>query len=203
VRIIEVEIMRRLREPRKVLGVTLVELMVSLAVLAIVLIAAVPSFIDFFDKSRVRGAADGVVSLISVARAEAVKTDLDVNIAMVGSGTSWCVGANAATPPTGGSPAGAASACDCTDPADVSQCRVDGQRSAVERGAYPEVRVGSLPTDLTFDSKLGTIVPLGTRTVTFTSPRGKFDLAVEVNSLGQARLCVPPGKPSIAGVMAC
>jgi type IV fimbrial biogenesis protein FimT len=195
--------MRWPQEPREVLGVTLVELMVSLAVLAIVLIAAVPSFVDFFDKNRVRGAADGVVSLISIARAESVKTDLDVNVAIVGSGTSWCVGANSATPPSGGSPAGAASSCDCTDPADASQCRVDGQRSAVERGAYPDVRVGVLPADLTFDSKLGTIVPLGARSVTLTSPRGKFDLAVQVNALGQARLCVPGGKPPIAGVMAC
>ena len=182
---------------------TLIELMLTLSVLAILLIAAVPSFIDFFDKTRVRGAADGVISLISNARAEAVKTDLDVNIAMTGSGTSWCVGANAATPPSGGNPAGAALPCDCTDAADVTQCRVAGQRSAVETGAYPGVQVGALPAALTFDSKLGAIAPLGTRSVTLTSPRGAYDLAVEMNALGQARLCVPTGKPSIAGVSSC
>lgn len=188
------------RESKRVLGFTLVELMVTLGVLAILLVAAVPSFIDFFDKNRVRGAADGVISLISNARAEAVKTDLSVNIALAGSGTSWCVGANAATPPSGGNPAGPASACDCTD---VTQCRVAGQRSAVEIGAYPDVQVGALPVALTFDSKLGTIVPLGTRSVTLTSPRGNYDLAVEVNALGQARLCVPAGTRSIAGVSSC
>ena len=192
-----------LQKQGKVVGFTLVELMVTLSVLAIVLVASVPSFIDFFDKSRVRGAADGVISLISNARAEAVKTGLDVNIAMTGSGTSWCLGANGAVPPSGGNPAVTAAPCDCTNPADVSQCLVGGQRSAVERGAYPDVRIGALPADITFDSKLGTIVPLGTRALTLTSPREKYDLAIEVNPLGQARLCVPPGSLSMAGVVAC
>lgn len=183
-----------------VFGFTLIELMVTLAVMAILLVAGVPSFVDFFDKNRVRGAADGVISLISNARAEAVKNDLDVSIAMTGSGTAWCVGANSATPPSGGNPAGPASACDCTD---TAQCLVAGQRSVVETGAYPDVRIGALPAALTFDSNLGAITPLGSRSVTLTSPRGRYDLAVEVNALGQARLCVPSGKPMIAGIASC
>src|SRR6476469_7117524 len=174
-----------LQKQGKGVGFTLVELMVTLSVLAIVLVASVPSFIDFFDKVRVRGAADGVLSLISNARAEAVRTGLDVNIAMTGSGTSWCLDANSAAAPSGGNQAVAASPCDCTDPADPTQCRVGGQRSALERGAYPDVRIGALPADITFDSKLGTVVPLGTRVVTLTSPREKYDLAVQVYPLGQ------------------
>ena len=184
-------------------GFTLIELMVTLAVLAVVLAAALPSFADFFDKNRVRGAADGLISLISNARAEAVKNDLDVNIAFTGSGTSWCAGANAASLPSGGNPAGIAGPCVCTDPANAAACRVSGQRSAVEVGAYPDVAIGSLPAALVFDSRLGVISPLGTRNLTLTSPKGTYDLRVEVNALGQARLCVPTGKPAIAGVSGC
>src|SRR6476469_9629278 len=113
-----------LQKQGKGVGFTLVELMVTLSVLAIVLVASVPSFIDFFDKNRVRGAADGVISLISSARAQALETGLDVNIAVTGSGTSWCFGANGAAPPSGGNPAAAAVSCDCTNPSDPSQCRV-------------------------------------------------------------------------------
>jgi prepilin-type N-terminal cleavage/methylation domain-containing protein len=54
----------RLPHAKFELGFTLIELMVTLAVMAVVLAAAAPSFADFFDKSRVRGAADGVISLI-------------------------------------------------------------------------------------------------------------------------------------------
>ena len=193
--------MRTQRKSRR--GFTLPELMVTVAVLAILLVAAVPSFIDFFDKNRVRGAGDGLISLISSARAEAVKNNLDVNIAMEGSGAAWCVGANAATPPSGGNPASPAVACDCSDTADTTACKVGGQRSAIELGAYPDVQVGMLPPALVFDSRLGTIVPLGARSVTLTSPRGKYDLAVQVNALGQARLCIPSGKPVIAGIASC
>jgi len=133
-----------------VFGFTLIELMVTVAVLAVVLVSAVPSFVDFFDKYRLRGAAEGAMSLISDARAEAVKNDLDVNIAMAGSGASWCMGANAASPPTGGNPAATATACDCTD---TAACLVSGQRTAIDVGAYPNVRVGSLPPAITFDGK--------------------------------------------------
>jgi type IV fimbrial biogenesis protein FimT len=191
----------RLSHAKWELGFTLIELMVTLAVLAVLLVAAAPSFADFFDKSRVRGAADGVISLIGNARAEAVKTDLDVNIAFTkSSSTSWCVGANAATPPTGGAPAGAATACDCTD---TTKCIVGGQRSAIEVGAYPDVAIGTIPGAFAFDSKLGVVAPLATNSVTLTSPRGKYDIKVEVSALGQARLCVPTTKPAIAGVAGC
>ena len=123
-----------------------------------------------------------------------------VNVAFTGSGTAWCVGANAATPPSGGNEAGTAGACDCTV---TTQCLVSGARSAINVSAYPGVSIGTLPAALIFDSKLGAITPLGVRSVTLTSPRGKYDLRVEINALGQARLCVPATKPVIAGVSGC
>lgn len=190
----------RLPHTRRESGFTLVELMVTLAVMAIVLAAAAPSFADFFDKYRLRGAADAVVSMVSNARAEAVKMDQDVNVAFTGSGTAWCVGASAAGTPTGGNRAGAASACDCTD---TSACLVSGQRMAIEPDAFPDVAIGTLPAAMVFDSKLGTVAPLGDRAVTLTSPKGKYDVQVQVNALGQARTCVPGTKPVIAGIPTC
>jgi len=181
-------------------GITLIELTVTAAVLSIVMVSALPSLVDFSDRHRLRAAAEGVISLVSNARAEAVKNDLDVNIAMAGSGSAWCMGANAAAQPGGGNPAAGAPACDCTD---ISACNVSSQRAAIEVGAYPDVRVGPLPAALTFGGKLGAINPLGTRSLTLTSPRSRYDLAVEINALGQARPCVPTGKPVIAGVSPC
>lgn len=181
-------------------GFTLVEMLVTLGVLAILLVLAVPSFLDYFDRTAVRGAADGVISLISDARAEAVKNDLDVNIAMTGSGGAWCMGANAATAPSGGNPAAGATPCDCSD---TSQCPVSGQHLVLAAADYPGVQVGPLIAAMTFDRQLGVVSPLASRSLTLTSPRGKYDLAVQVNPLGQARLCVPTSRPSIAGVPTC
>lgn len=181
-------------------GFTLVELMVTLAVLAVVVAAAGPSFADFFDKYRLRGAADAVISLLSNARAEAVKSNQDINVAFTGSGPAWCAGANAAGVPTGGNKAGAASACDCTN---ASACLVSGQRMVLEQDAFPGVQIGALPAPVIFDSKLGTVTPLGSRTVTLTSAQGKYSLQVQLNALGQARSCKPAGQPVIAGIPEC
>lgn len=186
-------------------GFTLIELMVSLLVLAILATVATPSFVDFFERNRVRGAADAVVSLIANARAEAVRTDLDVNVALRGGAVDWCVGGNAAAAPAGGQPAGAAVACDCADAAaPPGTCFVGGQRLAVERGAHPGVTVTTLPTaDLVFDSTLGALTPLGTQSLVLTSPSGKYDVAVLVSALGQARLCTPAGAPTMSDVPSC
>lgn len=182
-------------------GFTLVELLVTVAVLAIVLAAAVPSFRDFFDKYRLRGAVDDVVSLISNARVASVKTDTDVSIKFGGaSGASWCVGANAAAVPVGGNPGGVATTCDCTI---GNACQVSGERLAIDVGKHAGVVASSTSANFSFDSKLGVVVPLATTAVTFTSPSGTYDMTVNINPLGQASVCVPSGKPSIAGVSSC
>lgn len=181
-------------------GFTLVELMVTIAVLSIGLAAATPSFVDFIDKARVRGAADGVVDMIGQTRAEAVKLDRNISIAFKGSGTAWCVGANSAAEPTGGNPVLGATACDCTV---ATACYVAGQRSVIDGSASNGVSLAALPADFAIDSKLGVISPLSTRAITLTSPKGKYDLTVQINALGQARLCRPGTKPTISGIATC
>ncbi|MFL6593696.1 MAG: Tfp pilus assembly protein FimT/FimU [Luteimonas sp.] len=183
-------------------GFTLIELMVTLGVLAIVLVAAAPSFADFLDRYRLRGAVDDVVSLISDARAASVKTDRDVNLSFGGaSTTAWCLGANAAVDPAGGNPASAAVACDCTD---ASQCLVGGERMAIAVGQEGQVAVDSLATAINFNSKLGLKTnPMNPSVATFTSPRGTYDLQLTVNVLGQASVCTPSDRPAISGILAC
>jgi prepilin-type N-terminal cleavage/methylation domain-containing protein len=201
----------QLRHRKDAGGFTLIELVVTMVVLAILAMAAQPSLRDFFDRYRLRGAGDAVVSVISNARAEAVKTNLDVAVAFSGTGANWCLGADAETTPTGGNPANEivtaadadAAKCTCSDPASTTECRVSGQRSAVEVGAFPNIAISNVPAAFGLDNKLGTIVPLGTPAVTLTSPSGRYDVNVQMNALGQARLCTPSGKPTMAGVPPC
>lgn len=184
--------------PRR--GFTLIELMVSLLVLAILATVATPSFMDFFERNRVRGAADAVASLVAGARAEAVRSDVDVIVSMTGSGTTWCLGGNAAAAPTGGQPAGAAVACDCTE---ATACLAGGQRLVVASTDYRDVSVRTAPAAMVFDGMLGALTPLGTRSVVLGSPRGKYDVAVQVGALGQTRLCTPAGRPTMSGIAPC
>ena len=187
-------------QPKPGTGFTIIELMVAVAVLAVLVAVAVPTFNDFFDRHRVRGAAEEVVSVISNARAEAVKNDLDVNIALQGAGDAWCLGGNAAAAATGGNPAGAAVACDCTD---FAQCRISGMRFAVESTDFADVSISALPGEMIFDSNMGVLSPLQSHVIGLVSPTGKYDLQVRVNPLGQAHACVPAGSPNISGIRAC
>src|SRR5690606_12684667 len=80
-------------------GFTVIELLITVAVVVVLLAVAVPSFIDFLEKARVKGAADDIVSMVSTVRAEAVKIGRDVTVSVGGTTTAWCVGANSAGVP--------------------------------------------------------------------------------------------------------
>ena len=182
-------------------GFTLVELMVTLAVLAILMVAAVPAFSDFFDKSRLKGAAGDLVSFIGDVRTESVKRNRDVNVAFGGTVTDWCIGANGAGESTAaGAEIPVAAACDCTA---ASTCQVAGLQKTLASSAYSGVKLSVIPAAFTFDSRLGEVSPLGTTTVTLTSPSGSFDLQMSVSPLGQTSLCVPLNKPPVAGYASC
>lgn len=185
-------------------GFTLVELMVTLAVLAILVALAAPSFADFFDRYRLRGAADDAMSLIANARTAAVENNREINIDFGGTTANWCIGANAALDPPDGDAYPPAVACDC---AQAAECMVEGQRLAVDLGRHEGVSVNAVDSSYTFNNKLGTVTSAGAILepveVVFTSPSGRYDLALQVSALGQARMCVPAGELPIAGVPSC
>ncbi len=78
-------------------GFTLIELMITLAVLAVVLGIAMPAISDFAIKQRVSSQANEMMLSLAFARSEAVKLNRDVRImpltaAANGWGDGWCVG---------------------------------------------------------------------------------------------------------------
>ncbi len=190
-------------------GFTLMEMMIAVAIIVVLAALAAPSLSDFFDRNRVRAAADDVSSLISQARAEAVKNDLPISVKATGSGTTWCVGADQALPPTGGQKADeSANGCDCTN---GTKCMVSGIRRVVSSADYHDVSLSGLPdADIVFDNTLGAMVTgtgserrLGSQSLSLTSPSGKYEVMVAVPALGQARSCTPPAKPRLSGMSQC
>ena len=173
------------------------------AIVAILAVMAAPSYRDMIDRFRVRGAADDVLSVLSNARAETVKLGLDTAVAST-PGASWCVGANSATVPLGGAAAGVPTACDCATPSD---CLVAGTQTVVPVGKHGSVSMRTASA-FTYDGKLGTVLTAtgaiaAPTPITLTSPTGKYDVNVGVSPLGQATLCVPSGKPAMAGISTC
>jgi type IV fimbrial biogenesis protein FimT len=186
-------------------GVTLIELMVTVAVLAVLLVAAAPSFRDFFERYRLRSATDDTLALLARARQGAVSADRDVTVRFVG-GDDWCGGARQRPePPAGQWISGATAGCECET--DATACVVGGQPLLVDGTDRRGVSVAATNNaQFTFDSKGGTLVPahlaLEPR-VEFASSTGRYGLRVDVNALGQARGCVPAGKRAIAGYPQC
>lgn len=190
-------------------GFTLVELMVTIAVAAILLALATPSFADFLQRYRLRGAADDVASLVANARAEALMRNRDVSVVFTGTGATWCVGAvsnpDAATPGTAVYEDGVAStAPTCTCSSDTTNACKVGDRMLVSRaGDHKGVTMTAVPGTITFTRLTGAVSGLTSSTASLQSPNTKYALNVAVTPLGRGRLCVPPSKPAMSGFSTC
>lgn len=78
---------------KKQIGFTLIELMVTIAVAAVLLTIAVPSFRTFVQSSRLSTQANSIVSALNTARSEAIKRDGTVDVVADSNGWSngWTV----------------------------------------------------------------------------------------------------------------
>jgi prepilin-type N-terminal cleavage/methylation domain-containing protein len=212
-------------------GVTLIELMIAVALLAVLAVAAIPSFVAFRERAVTRGAADELVSAMAEARFEAIRSDRRVSVSVRSGDTEdvWCIGWRVIAP------AAPATECDCfeTLPANANFCGagrlpafqdeatggpVGDQARAMLRGAR---LVGGADFDdgdtgFTFESKGGLALKLttgepllppatGVAEIRSPSPAHDYRLRVEVTTLGRASVCAVEvvGKSKIPGVPVC
>lgn len=77
--------------PRRCAGFTVVELMVGVALVAIILVYAVPSFSVAMQNRQIRTAAESIQNGLIAARTEALRRNRPVKFSMTGS-TGWQVG---------------------------------------------------------------------------------------------------------------
>lgn len=72
-------------------GFTLIELMVTVTILAVSMTLAAPSFSQLVSNYRLRGSAESVLNGVNLARAEAVRRNAQVGFALTGTKSGWTV----------------------------------------------------------------------------------------------------------------
>jgi type IV fimbrial biogenesis protein FimT len=176
-------------------GFTLIELMVTVAVLAILLMVAVPSFNEFRQRSALRGAADQVISFWSNARFEALKRNQPVKVGLIRTDDSnfWLCAAVASSNTDTAAIAAADRAAECTIgiyPASIPEWkRIIAPSGVGKNGAAFAV----------IDPKRGGLgVPGQAGFWEIRSPAGgaEYHLRVNVDLFGRAVVCEPSGSPS-------
>ncbi|MDP2963026.1 MAG: GspH/FimT family pseudopilin [Sulfurimicrobium sp.] len=78
-------------------GFTLIELMITIAILGLTLALAMPAYTVWIQNTRIRSAAESFVNGLQLARNEGVRRNSNVEF-VVGTGSAWTVKCTAVTP---------------------------------------------------------------------------------------------------------
>lgn len=160
-------------EPSKQNGLTLIEMMVTVAILAIMLMVALPSFQRTMDSRRLIGAADNLLTSLRYAQGESIKRNVTITVIFT-TGSNWSYTIN-------------------SDPI----ITVNGTEY---RGT--SVAVTTAGNQFTFDPRRGRLLeaPANAETlVTLTSALGST-VGLAVDPLSHMRLCSASG---LGGYPAC
>jgi prepilin-type N-terminal cleavage/methylation domain-containing protein len=152
-------------------GLTLIEIVVALAILALLGAIALPGYGARIDRERVHGAAEALAADINEARFEAARQGRPLHVAAFG-GPAWCWSVAAAPD----CPCGSGQACQLRSARDRDHPGVTLQSSArIEMGANGRATTPGAGFEL-------------------ESPRG-LRLRVSVGAMGRAHVCTVQGEP--------
>ena len=81
-------------------GFTLIELMMAVAIIAIFMMLALPSFSTWMMNTQIRTTAESIMNGLQVARNESVRRNVPVQFVLDATGSSWTVSCVAVVAPT-------------------------------------------------------------------------------------------------------
>ena len=180
-------------------GFTIIELMMSIVLVAIGTALAIPSFRDQVEKRQVTNGAEQLASFINTAQGVAMKTNQVVTISYARSDhEDWCIGAVSGE-----------TACDCgeTDTAATDYCQIAAQPFVLNNGHTPDIEFMHAMTGdgaYAFDPVRGLFLDLDdSLTLELHSTNRDFKLNLMVNSTGRVVLCSKDSEHSVPGYQTC
>ena len=167
-------------------GVSLLEMMITVSIIAIVVATQAPSVASMQRSLQLKGALENTYFAFQHARSAAVSSGNDITVD-INPGTNWCI----ALSDTG--------ACDC---ATVNSCTVDNVEQIVRSSDYSLITMQDLNfganNNTVFDSVQGlSLGNAGSTVLTDGTNEGR----VALNNMGRSRICVQNG--DIGGYQAC
>jgi type IV fimbrial biogenesis protein FimT len=181
-------------------GFTLIELMVTIAVLVILTVLAIPSFVDSIDRRRIVDAAEGIAKQVQQARTAAIQSNRPIAMVFNLSDPEWCFGLTDQLN------------CDCSV---VDDCRIpfshdltivpdDRQEIVGTRTQFSNVAISAAPASVRFEPSRGVRDDAGgaVESVVLVSPRG-LEARVVVNLIGRVATCSPAGSAYVVGMKTC
>jgi type IV fimbrial biogenesis protein FimT len=181
-------------------GFSLVELMVTIAILMLLILAAMPGIGTWLENTRIRNQADSIMAGLQTARAEAVRTNQNVSFWLVSSTAAGALDDGCALSDTSASwvvsvtaPAGHCAGWLTTTPAKIVVSRAMG-------GDMAHVSVSALQSDATTPGTTVTFNGFGR--IANADPIAEVDLdgtgggtyrqlSVRVSPSGSVRMCDP------------
>ena len=159
-------------------GFTLMEMVVTMAIVAVLASIAVPSFSSIMANRQVQGAAEKIYQDMLWARSESVKSNTNITLSVV-TGSNWCYGFSDS------------GACSCGT---AGSCTVDGVDKRVTYDSYSNSSLATAGTlsmnGANFEPVRGTLENGSTMTdgsISFT--RSSTSATVKINPIGKPSIC--------------
>jgi len=163
---------------QKLAGVTLTELLITVAVLGILTALASPSYQDMLERHRLKEVVESLKADMQLARSEAIKRSTNVTVSKsIGDAGTWCYGLTLS------------SSCDCHI---IDDCEI---KTVTGTNFSAAVNMDSTsPTDHSFNFRRGTVQA---GNVTFSTKN--YLSKVIMSNTGRIRICTPSGANGLPG----